>query len=72
MSLWSGEPNDLYSVLWSATDLLYSAGVAGLTTALLLASAENPSYNVTIIAKDVPGDEDPYYTSPWAGANYLP
>lgn len=20
----------------------------------------------------MPGDEDPYYTSPWAGANYLP
>lgn len=48
----------------------YSAGVSGLTTALLL--SQNPAHNVTIVAKHMPGDYDIEYTSPFAGANYLP
>lgn len=47
-----------------------SAGVSGLTTALLL--SKKPGYNVTVIAKHMPGDYDIEYASPWAGANYLP
>lgn len=47
-----------------------SAGVSGLTTALLL--SRNPSYQVTVAAKHMPGDFDIEYASPWAGANYLP
>jgi glycine/D-amino acid oxidase-like deaminating enzyme len=50
--------------------LLYSAGVAGLTTALLL--SRNDQYNVKVLAKHMPGDYDIEYASPWAGANYLP
>ena len=41
-----------------------------MTTALLL--SKNLAYSVTIIAKHMPGDYDIEYTSPWAGANYLP
>jgi len=48
----------------------YSAGVIGLTTALLL--ADNPKYSITVVAKHMPGDYDIEYASPWAGANYLP
>ena len=49
---------------------LYSAGVSGLTTTLLL--AKNKEYAVTVAAKYMPGDYDIEYASPWAGANYLP
>lgn len=49
---------------------IFRAGVSGLTTALLL--SKNPAYKVTIVAKHMPGDYDIEYTSPWAGANYLP
>ncbi|PBP28144.1 FAD dependent oxidoreductase [Diplocarpon rosae] len=49
--------------------VVVGAGVSGLTTALLLAKR---GHNVTIIAKHMPGDYDIEYTSPWAGANYLP
>jgi hypothetical protein len=52
------------------TDPRDSAGVSGLTTALLL--SKKPEFNVTIVAKHMPGDYDIEYTSPWAGANYLP
>lgn len=45
-----------------------SAGVSGLTTALLL--SKQKGYSVTIVAKHMPGDYDIEYTSPWAGANY--
>jgi len=48
--------------------VVIGAGVSGLTTALLLSK----KYNVTVIAKHMPGDYDPEYTSPWAGANFLP
>lgn len=50
--------------------VVIGAGVAGLTTALLL--SKNPTYHVTIAAKHMPGDYDIEYASPWAGANYLP
>jgi D-amino-acid oxidase len=46
------------------------AGVIGLTTALLL--SRKSGYNVTIIAKFMPGDHHIEYTSPWAGADFLP
>ncbi|KAK6524465.1 hypothetical protein TWF281_011373 [Arthrobotrys megalospora] len=53
----------------SAKIVVIGAGVAGLTTALLLAKRR---HNVTVIAKHMPGDYDIEYTSPWAGANYFP
>ena len=46
------------------------AGVAGLTTALLL--LKQSGYSITVAAKHMPGDYDIEYASPWAGANYLP
>ena len=46
------------------------AGVAGLTTALLL--SEKAGYNIVVAAKHMPGDYDIEYASPWAGANYMP
>ena len=48
----------------------HSAGVAGLTTALLL--SKRPHYHITVAAKHMPGDYDIEYASPWAGADYLP
>ena len=48
----------------------HSAGVAGLTTALLL--SRNANYSITVAAKHMPGDYDIEYASPWAGADYLP
>ena len=50
--------------------LFCRAGVAGLTTALLL--SKNPMYNIVVAAKHMPGDYDIEYASPWAGANYMP
>lgn len=50
--------------------VVVGAGVAGLTTALLL--SKDPKYSITIAAKHMPGDYDIAYTSPWAGADYLP
>ncbi|MCJ1477667.1 hypothetical protein MMC13_006340 [Lambiella insularis] len=47
-----------------------SAGVSGLTTALLL--SKNSAYDITVAAKYMPGDYDIEYASPWAGANYMP
>lgn len=46
------------------------AGVAGLTSALLL--SRDPNYSITVAAKHMPGDYDIEYASPWAGANYMP
>jgi D-amino-acid oxidase len=48
----------------------FSAGVSGLTTALLLSKAGN--YDITVAAKHMPGDYDIEYASPWAGANVMP
>lgn len=50
---------------------LHSAGVVGLTSALLLAR-DNKDNVITVVAKHMPGDYDILYTSPWAGANCLP
>ncbi|ODV60384.1 FAD-dependent oxidoreductase [Ascoidea rubescens DSM 1968] len=47
--------------------VVIGAGVAGLTTAYLLAQK---GHDVTIVARNIPGDLDPHYTSPWAGANW--
>jgi len=47
-----------------------SAGVSGLTTALLL--ARRREHTITVVAKHMPGDYDIEYTSPWAGANVMP
>ncbi|KAF3915232.1 hypothetical protein ABW20_dc0109053 [Dactylellina cionopaga] len=49
--------------------VVIGAGVAGLTTALLLAKKR---HYVTVVAKHMPGDYDIEYTSPWAGANWFP
>ncbi|RDW73396.1 hypothetical protein BP6252_07303 [Coleophoma cylindrospora] len=46
------------------------AGVTGLTTAFLL--SKNKRNKITLVAKFMPGDFDIEYTSPWAGANFLP
>ncbi|KIW00468.1 uncharacterized protein PV09_07992 [Verruconis gallopava] len=50
--------------------VVIGAGVAGLTTALLL--SKNPNYSIVVAAKDMPGDYNIEYASPWAGANYMP
>ncbi|KAI1612716.1 D-amino-acid oxidase [Exophiala viscosa] len=50
--------------------VVVGAGVAGLTTALLL--SRRPGYNIVVAAKHMPGDYDIEYASPWAGANYMP
>lgn len=48
----------------------HRAGVAGLTTALLLSRTRK--YRIVVAAKHMPGDSDIEYASPWAGANYMP
>ncbi|CAL5873097.1 uncharacterized protein PFLUO_LOCUS7366 [Penicillium psychrofluorescens] len=50
--------------------VVIGAGVAGLTTALLLSRV--PGYKIIVAAKHMPGDYDIEYASPWAGANYMP
>ncbi len=47
-----------------------SAGVSGLTSALLLARVNAGS--ITVVGKHMPGDYDIEYASPWAGANFSP
>lgn len=47
-----------------------SAGVIGLSTALVLSKHKN--LNVTVVGKHMPGDYDIEYASPWAGANFMP
>ena len=34
--------------------------------------SQDPENKITVAAKHMPGDYDIEYTSPWAGANYLP
>ncbi|KAK4544917.1 hypothetical protein LTR36_003822 [Oleoguttula mirabilis] len=53
-----------------ANIVVLGAGVSALTTALLL--ARKGRYDITIVAKHMPGDYDIEYASPWAGANYSP
>ncbi|KAJ8099636.1 FAD dependent oxidoreductase [Lipomyces tetrasporus] len=48
--------------------VVIGAGVAGLTSALQLSKN---GYDVTVVAKFMPGDYDIEYTSPWAGANWM-
>ncbi|KIV91649.1 hypothetical protein PV10_06165 [Exophiala mesophila] len=50
--------------------VVVGAGVAGLTTALLL--SRKTGYKIVVAAKHMPGDYDIEYASPWAGANYMP
>ncbi|KAB8271766.1 D-amino-acid oxidase [Aspergillus minisclerotigenes] len=50
--------------------VVIGAGVAGLTTALLL--SERSGYRIMVAAKHMPGDYDIEYASPWARANYMP
>ncbi|OJJ97454.1 hypothetical protein ASPACDRAFT_45544 [Aspergillus aculeatus ATCC 16872] len=50
--------------------VVIGAGVAGLTTALLLST--KPGYKTVVAAKHMPGDSDIEYASPGAGANYMP
>ncbi|CAG8421188.1 unnamed protein product [Penicillium salamii] len=50
--------------------VVIGAGVAGLTTALLL--SKRSGYKIHVAAKHMPGDYDIEYASPWAGANYMP
>lgn len=53
------------------TFALLLLGVIGLTTALL--ALESGKYDVTIVARDLPGDEKCVgFTSPWAGGMYVP
>jgi hypothetical protein len=55
------------SIVVLGYDLLFetysSAGVAGLTTALVLA---RKGYKITVVADYLPGDLSIEYTSPWA------
>ncbi|AWU76882.1 uncharacterized protein C5L36_0C07960 [Pichia kudriavzevii] len=50
--------------------LVVGAGVVGLTTALELSNQYGDSLSITLIAKDLPGDVSPLYTSPKAGAHW--
>ncbi|KAH7241470.1 D-amino-acid oxidase [Fusarium tricinctum] len=54
-----------------ATIVVIGAGVAGLTSGLLLAR-KYPTIPITIVAKHMPGDSDPEYASPIAGADFMP
>jgi D-amino-acid oxidase len=60
----SDSPSCLRAVLIviDIVNVLHSAGVTGLTSALFLAEA---GYTVTVLAAHVPGDESIEYTSPW-------
>ncbi|CAI5757586.1 unnamed protein product [Candida verbasci] len=49
--------------------VVLGAGVIGLTTALEL-KIWNPKLDITIVGQFLPGDLDPTYTSPYAGANH--
>jgi D-amino-acid oxidase len=58
---------------YSASNMKYvilGAGVAGLTTALELKSRVAEA-DITILARDLPGDTAPTYASAWAGANWI-
>ncbi|KAH6678562.1 FAD dependent oxidoreductase [Halenospora varia] len=47
---------------------IIGAGITGLASAYVL----SPKYNVTIIARDLPGDLGTNWASPWAGAVFHP
>ncbi|KAI2867826.1 hypothetical protein CBS147343_9839 [Aspergillus niger] len=48
---------------------IIGSGVIGLTSALALVQA---GYSVTIVARELPGDDSLRWASPWAGAGILP
>ncbi|GFG20787.1 D-amino acid oxidase, putative [Aspergillus udagawae] len=48
---------------------IIGAGVVGLTSALALVEA---GYSVTVVARELPGDNSQNWASPWAGAGILP
>ncbi|EDN98798.1 hypothetical protein SS1G_13657 [Sclerotinia sclerotiorum 1980 UF-70] len=52
--------------------IILGAGISGLQTALSLLTSETPSPKpkITIIAKHFPGEKNPNYCSPWAGADW--
>ncbi|KAM5357964.1 hypothetical protein ACJZ2D_015732 [Fusarium nematophilum] len=50
--------------------VVIGAGVIGLTTALEL-KRRIPLAEVTVLAREVPGDAAPTYSSAWAGANWV-
>lgn len=50
--------------------VVLGAGVSGLTSAYLL--SQDKTNKITVLAKHMPGDYDPEYASPYAGANVLP
>ncbi|ODV83619.1 hypothetical protein CANARDRAFT_202877 [[Candida] arabinofermentans NRRL YB-2248] len=50
--------------------LIIGAGVVGLTTALTLSEKLPNNVQIKVIAKDLPGDDPPLYTSPKAGAHW--
>jgi D-amino-acid oxidase len=45
---------------------IIGAGITGLAAAYVL----SPKYNVTIIARDLPGDMGTNWASPWYGLRY--
>ncbi|KAH8808564.1 putative FAD dependent oxidoreductase [Xylogone sp. PMI_703] len=47
---------------------IIGAGITGLATALVLC----PDYDITIVARDLPGDLGTNWASPWAGAVFHP
>lgn len=53
--------------------VVLGAGVLGLTIAYLAALADDVSFNIKVIARDLPEDMDSQaWTSPYAGANWSP
>ncbi|KAG1765085.1 hypothetical protein EDD22DRAFT_978825 [Suillus occidentalis] len=53
--------------------VVLGAGVLGLTIAYLAALADDVSFNIRVIARDLPEDMDSQaWTSPYAGANWSP
>lgn len=53
------------------TVVILGAGVIGLTVAHVLSSQVPNTYNIIIVARDLPGDFDSQaWASPWAGANW--
>ncbi|KAK4944767.1 D-amino acid oxidase [Elasticomyces elasticus] len=68
-SLSSGNLEDI-GAMAQKNIVVVGAGVAGLTSAYLL--SQTRQYNITVVAKHMPGDYDIEYASPWAGANYMP
>ncbi|KAL7409162.1 FAD dependent oxidoreductase [Mrakia frigida] len=47
--------------------VVIGGGVVGCTSALILAQR---GYDVTLVARDLPGDQSQGWASPWAGANW--